>query len=128
MYVGTDSQVNGPNIDFYIVIAYRSGTNGCHCIYKHVRKLRPPKSVPMLKQVEMRLREEMEMTIEIARYIMENASLKIEALEFDYNDVLPTLSHIFAKESVGWCEYLGVKHSSKPDEMYATKYANSKCQ
>ncbi len=82
----------------------------------------------MEQQVEMRLREELNMTVEVAKYIMDNSSIKIEALEFDYNDVKPTLSHIFAKESVGWCEYLCVKHLSKPDEMYATKYANSKCQ
>jgi predicted RNase H-related nuclease YkuK (DUF458 family) len=128
IFIGTDSQVDGAYIDFYIAIAYRSGNNGVHCIYKHIRKERPPKKVSMEKQVEMRLREEMEMTIEIAKYIMENSSLKIEALEFDYNDVLPTLSHIFAKESLGWCQELCVKHLSKPDEMYATKYANSKCQ
>jgi predicted RNase H-related nuclease YkuK (DUF458 family) len=126
--IGSDSQVKGAYIDFYIAIAYRSGNNGVHCIYKHIRKERPPKSVPMEKQVEMRLREEMDMTVEVAKYILENSSLRINALEFDYNDVLPTLSHNFAKESVGWCQYFGVKHLSKPDEMYATKYANSKCQ
>ena len=127
IYIGCDSQVHGPKIVFVLTVAYQAGRNGVHCIYKRIEKERPPKYVHINEQVKLRLREEIYMTMEIVQYVLDNSSIKIAGVEFDFNDVKDTLSKPMIAESVGWARGLGLKALTKPDEMYATKFSNYKC-
>ncbi len=128
IYIGTDSQVYGPEIKYTICIVYRVGLRGAHYIYKNVLKNRPPREVPKEVQVTNRLNEEVYLTMEVVQFLLDNTSIKIEAVEFDFNDEEEHLSNKIINMATGWNKGLGVSPRVKPGEMIACKAADHICR
>lgn len=117
VYVSTDSQNYGASTVYATVIVYRYGLRGAHYIYNKIK-------VPRIKDTFTRLYREGELTIECAEYIQKNSSVKIHAVEFDYNSRKITQSTNLVPVLKGWAESLGYKALVKPDEMIASKAAD----
>lgn len=87
IYVGTDSQSEGPDTTYITCIVYRYGHRGAHFIYsKEVQDRDRDKSQ------YMRLYGEGLRTLETHDLLTETIPVSVESLEFDYADVAKTLS------------------------------------
>lgn len=128
IYIGCDSQANGPDIRYTICIVYRVGVNGAHYIYRNIKKERPPKEVSKEIQVSMRLNEEVYFTMEVVQHLLDNTSIKIEAVEFDFNDEEQYLSNKLTSMATGWAKGLGLSTRIKPEELIACKAADHICR
>lgn len=128
IYIGTDSQVYGPKIKHTICIVYRVGLRGAHYIYRNIEKERPPRGVPEEQQVIERLTDEVFLTMEVVQYLLDNASIKIEAVEFDFNNEKEHLSNKVTSMATGWARGVGITPHIKPNEMIATKAADHICR
>jgi predicted RNase H-related nuclease YkuK (DUF458 family) len=128
IYIGCDSQVDGPEIKFVISIVYRVGVKGGHCIYRVIKKDRPPKNVPKEVQVHERLMEEVYMTMELAQFFIDNSSIKLHAVEFDFNEEEIHMSNKLLNLATGWAKGLNLPARTKPDELIACKYSDHICR
>lgn len=121
VYVATDSQ------DFHMTrfattIVYRYGTRGAHYIvFKQ--------ELPRFPVMYNRLFEEAVRTIDTAQILSEEIpSLKIEALEFDYNSISKYKSNPLIQNIGGWAVGLGYNAVFKGGEMLASKAADHECR
>jgi predicted RNase H-related nuclease YkuK (DUF458 family) len=122
IYIGTDSQDEGPCSEYATCIVYRYGRNGAHFIYSR-------ESVPRIWDMFTRLYTEGTRTIEVAELIRaEILSINFEALEFDYADVKKTLSTRVVSALRGWVKGMGLNASFKGGEKIATKSADHVCR
>lgn len=126
--IGCDSQVYGPKIYFVISVVYRVGTTGGHCIYRKIKKERPAKSVAKETQVHERLMEEIYLTMELAQLFIDNSSIKLHSVEFDFNDEEVHLSNKLMNMAKGWAFGLGLPARTKPDELIACRYSDHICR
>lgn len=118
MYVGTDSQDDGPETTYATAIVYRYGQRGAHVIFLI-------ENVTKIKNIFTRLYNEGTRTIEVARMIQEEIpAIKFEALEFDYADIEKTESTPVVAALRGWVQGLGFNYSFKSGEQLATKAAD----
>lgn len=128
IHIGCDSQVYGPIIWYTVCIVYRVGQRGAHYIYKRIKKQRPPRDVPEENQILERLSDEVYMTMEVVQHLLDNTSLKIEAVEFDFNNEKEHISNRITSMATGWARGLGLSARIKPDEMIACKAADHICR
>jgi predicted RNase H-related nuclease YkuK (DUF458 family) len=117
IYVGTDSQNKRRFSIFATVIAFRYGTRGAHFIYtKESIK-------PKLKNVEVRLTQEVYKTMELVQQMLDN-DIPIYAVDFDFNDDKKFQSNALVNMSTGWARGLGLRANVKPDELISSKAAD----
>ena len=108
--IGTDSQDYGRDTQFVTCICYRwARKKGAHYIFLKDR-------VPRYRDTYSRLYEEGQRTLEIAS-LFDNTAVKIEALEFDFNNIKETISSKLISGFRGWCEGLGYKSIFKGGEL-----------
>lgn len=120
--IATDSQNYGANTVYATAVVFRYGTKGAHYIYLKQR-------LPRIRNHFNRLYKEGELTIECADYITSNLpTVKIEALEFDYNNAKKTASTSLVSIMKGWAESLGYRALTKPDIMIASKASDHLCR
>lgn len=121
IYIGTDSQNGKSSTVFATVVVFRYGTSGAHFVYlkQKVRKL---------KDRFERLFEEAVKTIDLAEQITRELPVRIEALEFDYNERIKTESTKVIPAARGWAESLGYKVVVKPEGLLAIKAADHVCR
>lgn len=121
IHIATDSQNYGANTVYATVIVFRYGLKGAHYIYLKQR-------LPRIRNHFNRLYKEGELTIECAEYLTSNVSVKVHALEFDYNDKKKTASTNLIPIMKGWAESLGYKALVKPDLLIAAKASDHLCR
>lgn len=128
IYIGCDSQVDGPKVKHTICIVYRVGARGAHYVYRNILSDRPPRGVPKEIQVAQRLNEEVFYTMEVVQFLLDNTSIKIEAVEFDFNEEEEHLSNKMTGMATGWAKGLGLNARIKPEELLACKAADHICR
>ena len=117
--IGTDSQDYADKSRFVTCICYRwARKKGAHYIYLKEDK-------PRYKDTYSRLYQEGTKTLEIAS-LFEDTAIKIEALEFDFNNIKKTESTKLISGFKGWCEGTGYKALFKGDELVACRAADHK--
>lgn len=116
--VGTDSQNYSGMTRYVTTIVYRYGHRGAHYIYYK-------ENVPRVRSDWTRLYDEGIRTIEAADLLQEEFPIKIDALEFDYNDTKKTLSSQLVQTFKNWGGFNGV---FKSGEMIACKAADHICR
>lgn len=121
IYVATDSQNYGDSTVYVTAIVYRYGTRGAHYIFLKQR-------VKRIRDHYKRLFQEAVYTIETAEMLTTDSPVTIEALEFDYNNKLKTISTSVIQAATGWANSLGYKTIVKPGEMIAAKAADYLCR
>lgn len=119
--IGCDSQNSKFFSKYSIAIVFRYDFSGAHYIYQNIK-------VPKIKDLFSRLFKECELSLEVAEYISQNTSYKVEAIELDFNDFKVTKSTPLISATKGWCESLGYNVILKSGEMIATKAADKHCR
>ncbi len=117
IFIGTDSQSYSQETVFVTTIVYRYGKRGCHYIYSKEKMAR-------IKSEYHRLYDEGVRTIETFGSIVDEIPIGVEALEFDYQEVLSTISSKLVKDFRGWVSGLQTKAVFKSGEMIATRAAD----
>lgn len=130
IHIGCDSIVTGGKVHYTLVTAFRYENSGAHFVFQK-------NIVPSFKKgdgkpdIFTRLWQEGRYTIEFANELVAKG-IVIEddlTLEFDYNDVLSTLSKPLIPAVVGWATGLGYKNILlKSDDQISVKAANQICQ
>lgn len=121
VYIATDSQNGKRNTTYATAVVFRYGSRGAHYAYRVER-------MPKIKDLYKRLFKEGELTIGTADLITSEIPLKIEALEFDYNNMKKTLSSPLISGVGGWAESMGYNVRFKAQEMIASKAADHICR
>jgi predicted RNase H-related nuclease YkuK (DUF458 family) len=130
VFVGCESIVIGGKIYYIVVVAFRKGSNGVHFVYSKV-------NVPTMKShdgkpdIFTRLWKEAQYTLEISELLVESGMIHREEItvEFDYNNLKPTISNKLVASTSGWAYGLGyVNVLLKSDVQFAVKAANQICQ
>lgn len=119
--IGTDSQNTKVSSRYSTVIVFRYNLKGAHYIYNTT-------NIPKIKDLFSRLFKECELSIEIANYITEKTSYKIDGIELDFNDFKKTKSTPLISATKGWCESLGYRTILKSGEIIACKAADHCCR
>lgn len=134
IHIGTDSISIGGTLTYFTVVAFRYrnifGTGkGAHYIFKKTQfpTYRKEGGKPDLY---LKLWKEVELTIECAQFIVDNLPVAKDkiVLEFDFNNIIETVSTKLIPASHGWALSMGLKSLFKSDEQLAVKAANHKCQ
>ena len=68
------------------------------------------------------------MTMELAQFLIDNTSIKIHAVEFDFNEEECHFSNKLLNLATGWARGLGLNTRSKPDELIACRAGDHYCR
>lgn len=118
VYLGCDSQDYAHSTVFATVVCFRwEDRKGCHYIYLKEKEDR-------YKDTYTRLYQEGVKSMTVLSLLEEIPFLKVEAVEFDFNNIKKTISSNLIPTFRGWCEGLGQKSIFKGGEMIATKAAD----
>lgn len=117
VYIGTDSQSYSKDTVYVTAIVYRYNTRGCHYIF-HKEK------VNRVKSDYHRLYDEGVRTIETFSDLTKEIPIQVEALEFDYNEVLKNISNKLVSDFRGWVSGLPTRGVFKSGKMIACKAAD----
>lgn len=116
IYVGTDSQNKRWNSAYVTVIAYKYGTRGAHYIYCR-------ESVPRIKDRWTRLWKEVELSLEVAKFLETN-SIKVECVELDFNEKEMARSSDMVAAARGYIIGSNFNCNVKPETQCAAKAAD----
>jgi len=120
IHIGSDSQNVGKKTRYATVIAYRYGSRGVHYILSK-------KNEVLLKDMWSRLWKEAEMSIDVAEWLTNQISVKVE-IDMDYNSNENFKSSKLISATKGWANSLGYKVNVKPNNQIATKAADYHCK
>jgi len=120
IHIGSDSQNVGKKTRYATVIAYRYGSRGVHYILSK-------KNEPLLKDMWSRLWKEAEMSIDVAEWLTNQISVRVE-IDMDYNSDENFKSSKLISATKGWANSLGYKVNVKPNNQIATKAADYHCK
>ena len=116
IHIGSDSQNVGKKTRCATVIAYRYGSRGVHYILSK-------KNEALLKDMWSRLWKEAEMSIDVAEWLTNQISVRVE-IDMDYNSDENFKSSKLISATKGWANSLGYKVNVKPNNQIATKAAD----
>ena len=120
IHIGSDSQNVGKKTRYATVIAYRYGSRGVHYILSK-------KNEALLKDMWSRLWKEAEMSIDVAEWLTNQISVRVE-IDMDYNSDENFKSSKLISATKGWANSLGYKVNDKPNNQIATKAADYHCK
>ena len=120
IHIGSDSQNAGKKTRYATVIAYRYGSRGVHYILSK-------KNEALLKDMWSRLWKEAEMSIDVAEWLTNQISVRVE-IDMDYNSDENFKSSKLISATKGWANSLGYKVNVKPNNQIATKAADYHCK
>ena len=120
IHIGSDSQNVGKKTRYATVIAYRYGSRGEHYILSK-------KNEALLKDMWSRLWKEAEMSIDVAEWLTNQISVRVE-IDMDYNSDENFKSSKLISATKGWANSLGYKVNVKPNNQIATKAADYHCK
>ena len=101
IHIGTDSQNINKQTLYATVIAYRLGSRGVHYILSKTQ-------MDINRDMWTRLWREAEFSIDLAEWISQKISIKIE-IDMDYNEDENFKSHKLISAAKGWANSLGYK-------------------
>ena len=120
IHIGSDSQNVGKKTRYATVIAYRYGSRGVHYILSK-------KNEALLKDMWSRLWKEAEMSIDVAEWLTNQISVRVE-IDMDYNSDENFKSSKLISATKGWANSLGYKVNVKLNNQIATKAADYHCK
>ena len=120
IHIGSDSQNVGKSSKYATVIAYRFGSRGVHYILSK-------KIEDLITDMWTRLWKEAEMSIDVAEWLTNQISVKIE-IDMDYNSDKSFKSNKLISATKGWANSVGYKVNVKPNNQIATRAADYHCK
>ncbi len=130
VHIGCDSILVEHNLYYFTVVAFRYNAKGAHFIYDREKRT-PYRDGTGKPDIFTKLWEEARFTIELSELLVERGIFNRDELviEFDYNDIIKTVSTKLIPSATGWAIGLGYKHIIlKSESQTACKAANHLCQ
>jgi predicted RNase H-related nuclease YkuK (DUF458 family) len=119
--IGCDSQNKGDETVYGIVLVlYREGKGG-HVLYEK-------RKVPRIRERWLRLWREVELSIELANYLVEHGLPKARWIDVDLNPDPRYKSNEVIRAAVGLVESMGYCVRTKPYSLAATYAADKVCK
>ena len=119
--IGCDSQNKGADTVYGIVLVlYREGKGG-HVLYRKDR-------MPRIKERWLRLWKEVELSVELANYLVSQGLPKARWIDVDLNPDPRYKSNDVIRAAVGLVESMGYKVRVKPYSLAATYAADKICK
>lgn len=121
IYIGCDSQVHGKQITYAIVIVLHRRGLGGHVIYnKEIEYTR--------RDMTSRLWREVELSLEVAEYLLENGVKKAKYIDIDVNPDRKYKSNILLASALGLVSWKGFEGRIKPFALAASRVADKLCK
>ena len=120
IHIGSDSQNVGKKTKYVTAIAYRFGSRGVHYIISKKDEI-------IIDDIWKRLWKEAEMSIDVAEWLTNQISVRVE-IDMDYNSDENFKSSKLISATKGWANSLGYKVNVKPNNQIATKAADYHCK
>ena len=121
LYIGSDSQNIANNTIYAMVIVLHYGNNGGHVIYSKIK-------VPRIKDRFVKLWNEVEDSVQLAKYLEENGIQKPEYIDVDFNPDPRYQSNTVLRSALGYVEAMGYKPRCKPYAIAASYVADKICK
>ena len=121
MYIGSDSQTIADKTVYALVIVLHYGNNGGHVIYSK-------KTLPKIHDRFNRLWNEVEDSVELAKYLEEQGLPKPAYIDVDLNPDPRYKSNALLRAALGYVESYGYTPRCKPYAISATYIADKICK
>lgn len=140
IYIGCDSQVHGKNITYATVIVLHYRGRGGHVLYNREvatlpKRKRVDKPTSHGKQHEHdveamshRLWHEVELSLEVAEFLLENGVKKAKYIDIDVNPDRKWKSNIVLASAMGLVSWRGFEGRTKPEAVAASRVADKLCK
>jgi predicted RNase H-related nuclease YkuK (DUF458 family) len=120
VYIGSDSQNIGDSTVYACVIVLHYNKNGGHVLYTKSK-------IDRVKDRYTRLWNEIELSMEVARYLEAQGIQKAKYIDIDLNPDPKYASNGILRAALGFIESYGFVPRSKPDAMSASYCADRVC-
>lgn len=121
IYVGTDSQTVGSYTNYATVIVLHWGNRGANVFYSKEK-------LPRINDMFKKLWGEVERSIEIAEFMLNNGLPKVTYIDLDYNPDPQYKSNNVLRSAIGYVESMGYEARVKPEAIIASSCADFVCQ
>lgn len=121
IYIGCDSQTHGRETTYAVVIVLHRRGLGGHVIYNK-------EIVPVISDLFSRIWREVEVSLEVAEYLVANGVKKAKYIDVDINPDKRYRSNIVLASAMGLVAWKGYEGRMKPDSMSATRVADKLCK
>ena len=120
IFIGSDSQ-NTRNTTFVTVIVLHNAGKGGHVLY--VKDI-----VPLIRDRFSKLWNEVEYSLQIANYLVENGIPKPNFIDIDLNPDPKYKSNQVLRAALGYVESMGYTPRCKPNAVVASYVADAICK
>ena len=117
LYIGADSQNVGSKTVYAIVIVFHYHNNGGHVIYSKYE-------VPLIKDRFSKLWNEVEDSVNLAKYLESNGLEKPTFIDLDFNADPKYQSNTVLRSALGYVESMGFVARYKPHAISASYIAD----
>jgi hypothetical protein len=121
IYIGTDSQVHGRSTTYAVVIVlHRKGRGGHVLYYREV--------IPKTFDLFTKIFKEVEMSLEVAEYLVANGIKKAKKIDIDINPDKRYKSNIVLASAMGLLAGYGYEGRMKPYAWASSHVADKLCK
>lgn len=121
IYIGCDSQVHGRHTTYAtVIVLHRRGLGG-HVLYDK-------EIVPSVRDMATRLWREVELSLEVAEYLLQNGVKKAKYIDIDVNPDKKFKSNILLASALGLVSWKGFEGRIKPHSVAASRVADKLCK
>jgi predicted RNase H-related nuclease YkuK (DUF458 family) len=125
IYIGCDSQVHGRKITYATVVVLHYRGKGGHVMYNREILVSKRDAVANLYE---RLWHEVELSLEVAKYLLANGVKKAKYIDIDVNPDRKWRSNIVLAAAMGMVAYEGFAGRTKPEAVAASRVADKLCK
>ena len=121
LFVGCDSQNHGRVTTYAIVVVLHKTHGGGHVLYTR-------EDIPMIRDVSTRIWKEVEMSLDVAEFLVENGIKRAKYIDIDMNPDKKYKSNMLLAAAMGLVKWKGFEGRSKPDAVSASYVADKLCK
>jgi predicted RNase H-related nuclease YkuK (DUF458 family) len=121
IYIGCDSQVYGRDTTYAVVIVLHRKGMGGHVLYSK-------EIVKTPRDLASRLWKEVEISLEVAEYLLEQGVKKAKYIDIDVNPDRKYKSNILLTSALGLVAWKGFEGRIKPLSIAASRVADKLCK
>ena len=121
LYIGCDSQTHGNTTTYATVVVLHHRGSGGHVLYNK-------ETVPVIRVLWDRIWKEVESSLEIAEYLLENGVKKAKYIDIDINPDKRYKSNMLLTSAIGMITWKGFEVRAKPGASAASYAADRICK